>query len=56
MDKYFTEEISNYIKNGDPGIEAELREIWENDYKITTDYMRTEFSQYMEGITVNHGR
>lgn len=51
VDKYFTEEISNYIKNGDPGIEAELREIWENDYKITTDYMRTEFSQYMEGIT-----
>lgn len=50
VEKYFLEEIYNYIRNTDPGIENELKEIWDKDYLPTTRSMRSDFSQYMECI------
>lgn len=50
VEKYFTEEIYNFIKNGDPEIELELKELWKSDYVDTTQQMREEFPQYMNGI------
>ena len=50
VEKYFTEEIYNYIKNDDPEIEKEFKRLWENDYEDTTKIMREGFPQYMEGI------
>lgn len=50
VEKYFNDEIFNYIKNEDTEIEKEFRNIWEVDYKKTTEKMRLEFNQYMEGI------
>lgn len=49
VEKYFVEEIYNYIKNDDPGIEKELRDIWDSDYVKTTAKMKTDFSKYMKG-------
>lgn len=48
VEKYFTEEIYNYIKNGDSEIESDLRSIWETDYVPTTDNMVTGFPKYMK--------
>lgn len=50
VEKYFIEEIYNYIKNDDSEIEKELRELWDIDYVKTTDFMREDFPQYMEGV------
>jgi hypothetical protein len=47
VEKYFNEEIYNFIKNGDLGIEKELRELWEADYEVTTASMKADFSQYI---------
>lgn len=50
VEKYFTEEIYNYIKNDDVDIEAELRKLWESDYVPTTASMRSKFSRYMTDL------
>lgn len=47
VEKYFIEEIYNYIKNNDSGIERELKQLWENDYVVTTEAMYNDFSRYM---------
>lgn len=47
VEKYFMEEIYNYIKNGDIEIENELRKLWEEDYISTTELMNNNFSEYM---------
>lgn len=51
VERYFTEEIYNYIKNHDPEIESELQMLWEKDYATTTASMRKDFSRYMQGIS-----
>lgn len=50
VEKYFLEEIYNFIKNDDSEIENELKEIWEKDYVTTTALMRSDFPQYMDGV------
>ena len=47
VEKYFNEEIYNYIKNDDPGIEEELKAMWVQDYIPTTREMKRSFQQYM---------
>lgn len=51
VEKYFVEEIYNYIKNEDLEIENELRTLWENDYVITTKLMNNKFSEYMTELS-----
>ena len=53
VETYFKEEIANYVMNGDPEIEAELRGIWEDDFIVTTKTMRQDFGKYMVGIGDN---
>lgn len=50
VDRYFTDEIYNYIKNHDPEIKRDLQKLWENDYVATTTAMRDEFPQYMQEV------
>ena len=50
IEKYFTEEIYNFIKNDDIEIENDLRKLWEDDYVTTTKLMSKNFSQYMTKI------
>lgn len=47
LENYFTEEIVNYVLNGDKEIEQELKEIWENDYLPTSNSMTIDFAKYM---------
>ncbi len=47
VEKYFIDEIYNYIKNGDAEIENDLRSIWEEDYVSTTDKMVEGYPKYM---------
>lgn len=50
VEKYFIEEIYNFVKNDDMAIEADLKRLWENDYVVTSNAMRSEFSKYMKDI------
>ncbi len=50
VERYFNEEIYNYIKNDDIGIANDLKQIWQKDYIETTAIMKSDFSKYMEGI------
>ena len=47
VQKYFDEEIANFVRMNAPGIEDEFKSIWENDYIPTTSKMRIQFSKYM---------
>lgn len=47
IQKYFDEEIANFVRMNAPGIENEFKSIWENDYIPTTSKMRIQFSKYM---------
>ena len=47
VQKYFDEEIANFVRMNAPGIEEEFKSIWENDYIPTTSKMRIQFSKYM---------
>jgi hypothetical protein len=50
VSNYLNDEICNYIKNNDPKIEQELFDIWSQDFLVTTESMRNDFSKYMKNV------
>jgi hypothetical protein len=53
VETYFREKIANYIINDDLDIESELKNMWEEDFKTTTQAMRLDFGKYMVGVKDN---
>lgn len=45
--EYVKEEIENLVLYGDTDIEVSFRELWENDYQVTTLEMQSNFPKYM---------
>lgn len=45
--EYVKEEIENLVLYGDTDIEVSFRELWENDYQVTSLEMQSNFPKYM---------
>lgn len=50
VEKFYKDEIANLIIYKDAEFEQILRDIWLNDYVITTEAMKNDFPKYVNGL------